>query len=120
MNKEEKRDLQHKPKEVKIILDKERTFVLDLNAYAEIDMLHEGKTYYDIELDVIGGRPYAIRAFMWGGLVHEDPDLTPEFVGKYITVDNFKDYANQLFEAMADSKSKNKENKQDDSDSKKK
>ncbi|MDC3412524.1 hypothetical protein [Terrihalobacillus insolitus] len=120
MDKELKRDLQHIPKEVKFQLDKERTFILDLNAYAEIDLLHEDKTYHDIEKDLLSMRPYAIKAFLWGGMVHEDVDLTPDFVGKYIDVNNIQEYATKIYEAILDSKPKAKsKEKSEESDKKK-
>lgn len=115
-----KHDLQHKPKEIKITLDKERTFILDLNAYAEIDLLYKNKSYHEIEKDVIQMRPYALRAFMWGGLVHEDPELTPEYVGQYINVDNIQDYAKKIYEALIHDKPESKSEGSNQENSKKK
>ncbi|MBP1950298.1 hypothetical protein [Virgibacillus litoralis] len=120
MEKELKDDLQHKPTQVKIQLDKERTFILDLNAYAEIDLLHEDKTYHDIEKDIIEMRPYAIKAFLWGGLVHEDRELTPEFVGKYVDVNNIQEYATKIYKAILDGKPKAKNKDKEDSETDKK
>lgn len=96
-------------KETKIVLDKERTFILDLNAYSELDLLYDDKTYHDIEKDLLGMRPYAIRAFMWGGMVHEDRELTPEIIGNYIDVNNIQEYSSKIYESLlnANSESKN-------------
>lgn len=105
MDKELKHDLQHKPKEAKIILDKERTFILDLNAYAEIDLLYDDKNFFQIEQDFAIGRPYAIRAYLWAGLVHEDRELTIQQVSKYIDVYNVQLCTEIIDEALTDNKS---------------
>lgn len=114
MDKELKQDLQHKPKEVTFELDKKRTFILDLNAYSELDMLHNDKTYHDIEKDVLEMRPYAIRAFLWAGMVHEDRELTPEHVGKYIDVSNVQDYATEIYKAILDGQPQAKDEDKND------
>ncbi|MUV39479.1 hypothetical protein JNUCC1_03357 [Lentibacillus sp. JNUCC-1] len=102
MDKGLKRDLQHEPEEVIITLDKERTFRLDLNAYFEIDMLYEDKqkTYHHVEADLLQMRPYAVRAFLWAGLLHEDPELTLEEVGKHIDIHNIQEYATVIYEII--------------------
>jgi hypothetical protein len=104
LDKALKHDLQHTPKEVKVTLDKERTFRLDLNAYAELDFIYEdkGKTYHHIEADLLKMRPYAVRAFLWAGLVHEDRDLTIEFVSRYIDVHNIQEYSQMIYELILD------------------
>lgn len=121
MDKELKHDLQHTPKEVKVTLDKERTYRLDLNAYAELDFLYEdkGKTYHHIEADLLKMRPYAVRAYLWAGLVHEDRDLTIEFVSTFVDVHNIQEYSKMIYKLILDDKSepKNDENKKDDKSS---
>lgn len=119
MDKGLKHDLQHKPKEVKITLDKERTYILDLNAYFELDMLYDekGKTYHHIEADLLKMRPYAIRAFLWAGLVHEDNELTLAFVGKHIDVHNIQEYSETIYKLILGDKP---EAKQDEAESVKK
>lgn len=114
MDKELKGDLQHQPKSVTFTLDKERTFILDLNAYSELDLLYENKTYHDIEKALLEMRPYAIRAFMWGGMVHEDRELTPEAVGQYIDVNNVQEYATKIYEAILDGQPKSKDENEND------
>ena len=124
MDKELKHDLQHKPSKVTFQLDKERTFILDLNAYSELDLLYDDKTYHDIEKDLLGMRPYAIRAFLWGGMVHEDRELTPEIIGNYIDVNNIQEYATKIYKAILDgqpkSKDKDKETDKNDKETDKK
>lgn len=90
------------PKPVTFTLDKERNFILDLNAYAKLDLLYsdEGLSYYHVERDLLNMRPYAIRAFLWSGLVHEDNDLTPDFVGKHIDVNNIEGYAKKIYDTV--------------------
>ncbi|TFJ92136.1 hypothetical protein [Lentibacillus salicampi] len=116
MDKELKHDLQHKPKAVTFTLDKERNFILDLNAYSELDLLYDNKTYHDIERDLLKMRPYAIRAFMWGGMVHEDRELTPDFIGQYIDVTNIQEYAQQIYQAILNDKPQQAKDEQSDSD----
>lgn len=122
MDKGLKRDLQHKPKEVKIMLDKERTYILDLNAYFELDMLYEEKekTYHHIEADLLKMRPYAIRAFLWAGLLHEDTDLTLEFVGKHIDVHNIQGYSEVIYKLILGDKPEAKKDEEENKNVKKK
>jgi len=123
MDKGLKRDLQHVPKEVKIMLDKERTFRLDLNAYFELDMLYDekGKTYHHLEADLLRMRPYAIRAFLWAGLVHEDSELSIEDVSKYIDVHNIQEYSKMIYELiLGDKPEAESKNEQEDTNVKKK
>ncbi|WP_163526613.1 hypothetical protein [Halobacillus ihumii] len=90
-----KRDMQHKPKEIPIMLDKERTFILDLNAYSELDMLYDDKSFNHILEDFFKQRPYAIRAFLWACLVHEDEHLTVKQVGSMLNSGGFN-YAAEI------------------------
>lgn len=121
MDKELKDDLQHKPKQAKIKIDKERTFILDLNAYAEIDLLYDDKNFFQIEQDFNLGRPYAIRAYLWAGLVHEDKDLTIEQVSAFIDIYNVGICTEIIDEALTDNKAeKTVEVKKDNKQAKKK
>lgn len=121
MDKGLKDDLQYQPKEIPITLDKERTFKLDLNAYFEIDMLYEekGKTYHHIEADLLKMRPYAVRTFLWAGLVHEDPELTPEKVGQYIDVHNIQEFSEIIYKAILSDKPEAEPTENENSDKKK-
>ncbi|MCG1029314.1 hypothetical protein J5S49_13535 [Virgibacillus halodenitrificans] len=111
MDKGLKKDMQHQPEEVKIQLDKERTYRLDLNAYFELDMLYEDKekTYHHLEADLLNMRPYAVRAFLWAGLVHEDPELTLEEVGKHIDVHNISQYSQVIYKLILGDKMQQKQ-----------
>ncbi|MBT2215832.1 hypothetical protein KK120_08720 [Virgibacillus dakarensis] len=122
MDKGLKHDLQHKPEPVKILLDKERTYILDLNAYFELDMLYEekGKTYHHIEADLLQMRPYAVRAFIWAGLVHEDPTLTLDDVGKYIDIHNIQEYGRIIYKLILGDKPEAESQEEKNEDIKKK
>lgn len=102
MNKELKRDLQHKPKEIPITLDKERTFILDLNAYSELDMLYPDKSFNAVMEDFFEQRPYAVRALMWACLVHEDENLTVKDVGGMLNGQGFNKAAEVIMEGLRD------------------
>lgn len=115
MDKELKHDLQHVPKEITLTLDKKRTYRLDLNAYAELDMKYEDKTYHHIEADLLKMRPYAVRDFLWAGLVHEDRELTPEYVGKFIDVHNVQEYSKIIYELILGDTPKSKAKKKNES-----
>lgn len=120
MDKGLKHDLQHKPKEVKVMLDKERTLRLDLNAYAELDLTlaEEEKSFVIVENDFYMGRPYALRYFLWAALIHEDPDLTIEEVGQMITPQNQIDVLEKIYSLVIDDTPKQKTSKKKGTDTK--
>ncbi|UFT98088.1 hypothetical protein KO561_12835 [Radiobacillus kanasensis] len=97
-----KRDIQHKPKPIPIKLDKERTFILDLNAYSELDMLYDDKSFNEILADFFQQRPYAIRSLLWACLVHEDENLTLKQVGKMLNGPGFNEAAATIADALRD------------------
>lgn len=90
-----------KPKAIEMQLDKKRKFILDLNAYCELDFLYDDKDFNDILADFIEGRPYAIRAFIWAGLVHEDEDLTVKDVGKYVKPGEMNELTEQILKGLS-------------------
>jgi hypothetical protein len=76
-----------KIKPIPIALDKDRTLVYDLNAFAELE-----EKYGSID-DALGalskgalskGSIKTIRTILWVGLIHEDENLTEKQVGAMI------------------------------------
>jgi hypothetical protein len=82
--------------EAKIVLDKERTIKFNLNTLIEV----EDKLGHSLaELgDKITIR--AMRTMLTAGLKHEDAELTEEYVGSLITMDNMKEVQDALGKAM--------------------
>lgn len=85
--------------ESKIMLDKERTVKFTLNTLINVE---DTLGFSLSELgDNISIR--ALRTLLTEGLRHEDAELTEEFVGGYITMDNMSDVQDALSEAMGGS-----------------
>ena len=80
-------------------LDKPRTIHFDLNALAALEA-QTGRDVLDPEtwrrLDVAG-----IRAALWAGLLHEDPELSIETVGTWVTMDVLPEVVTALRAAYA-------------------
>ncbi|MCL6611176.1 MAG: hypothetical protein K6T66_06525 [Peptococcaceae bacterium] len=88
-----------RPKPVKIMLDKERHLLYDLNAFA---CLEEEYGNIDGALDALAkGKVNALRAILWAGLVHEDESLTPKDVGKLLTLADLQRVAEAVNEALS-------------------
>lgn len=66
-----------KIKPVPVDLDRPRTLVYDLNAYAELEEVY-GSVNAAIE-SLQTGSIKAIRALLWAGLIHEEMDDKGEF-----------------------------------------
>lgn len=97
-----------RPKPVKIMLDKERTLLFDLNAFV---CLEEEYGSADEALDAFAkGSIKAIRALLWAGLIHEDESLTPKDVGKLFTLADLPKVAEPLKEAIEQSLPKPEKN----------
>lgn len=87
-----------RPKPVKITLDKERTLLFDLNAFA---CLEEEYGSIDEALDALAkGKVKALRAIVWAGLQHEDDSLTVKDVGKFLTLADLQRVAEAVNEAL--------------------
>jgi hypothetical protein len=85
--------------EVKIMLDKERTIKFTLNTLIEVE---DALGHPLAELgDKISIR--AMRTLLTAGLRHEDKELTEEYVGELITMDNMKEVQEALAKAMGGS-----------------
>lgn len=88
-----------RPKPVKVMLDRERSLVYDLNAFAALE-----EEYGDVDkaLDAFAkGSIKAVRAILWAGLIHEDETLKPVDVGRMITLQDLASIAQSINEAVA-------------------
>jgi hypothetical protein len=85
--------------EVKIMLDKERSLKFTLNTLIEV----EDKLGHSLaELgDNISIR--TVRTLLTAGLRHEDKELTEEYVGEYISMENMAEVQEALGDAMGGS-----------------
>jgi hypothetical protein len=82
--------------ESKIVLDKERTIKFDLNTLIAVE---DSLGYSLAEMgDKVSIR--VMRTLLTAGLRHEDAELTEEYVGALITMDNMKDVQDALAVAM--------------------
>ena len=83
---------------IEVELDKVRHFRFDLNALASI----EEKTGQSLlnGFDMAKLKMNDLRAFVWGGLIHEDAALTVEQVGSLIHMGNLADVSEKLREAF--------------------
>jgi hypothetical protein len=82
--------------ESKIQLDKERTIKFDLNTLIAVE---DSLGYSLAEMgDKVSIR--VMRAMLTAGLRHEDPELTEEYVGSLITMDNMQVVQDALAKAM--------------------
>lgn len=89
-----------KPKKVPIVLGdcKQRNLLYDLNALAELEDAYGG--HADALKEVQTGSFKAIRATLWAGLLHEDPDLTIKDVGAMISIDGMGEISNAIVDAF--------------------
>jgi DNA-binding phage protein len=87
-----------RPLPVSITLDKERHLLYDFNALASLE--DAGYTITEAMEQIGKGSAKAIRAFLWAGLLHEEPSLTLEAVGKMITLQNLAYVAEQIGKAQ--------------------
>jgi hypothetical protein len=81
---------------IKIVLDKERTLLLDLNAMVSYEEV-TGKSLFNADDKSMGARE--LRAYLWACLIHEDESLTLKQVGSWINTDNMAEVAQRLTEA---------------------
>jgi hypothetical protein len=82
----------------KITLDKERTLLFDLNAFADIE---EKYGSFDKAIDKLEkGSIKALRALLWAGLTHEDETLTERQVGGMINVNKMEEVSKALVGAI--------------------
>lgn len=88
-----------RPKAVKIMLDKERSLLYDLNAFALIEEAYDG---VQNAMDALAqGSVKAMRCILWAGLVHEDEALTQKQVGAMVNLASMTELVNQINEAIS-------------------
>lgn len=111
-------DLKIRP--VKIVLDRERNLVMDLNAYEELENIYESEPPIfrtdeegnSTEVDSLLGKAFEylaadkkkikhLKNFLFAGLVHEDRSLTPAKVGTMIGATNIADLTDYIWKAVA-------------------
>ena len=83
---------------VSIMLDKERHLLLDFNALAEMERVTGKSVLQEATWDDISATD--IRALIWAGLLHEEPDLTLEQVGAMLHPGMVNDVVGPLREAL--------------------
>ena len=88
--------------QVKVMLDRERTLVLDLNAMAAYCEA-TGKSFLRGEVDMAKINEVELRALLWACLLTDDPGLTREQVGAMVNVGNMPGVAAKLFQAVTNS-----------------
>ncbi|MFA4885450.1 MAG: hypothetical protein WC601_06720 [Desulfotomaculaceae bacterium] len=89
---------------VEIELDKVRTLRYNLNALAEL----EDKIGVPLSaLNNLSMGMKQIRAFLWAGLIHEDPDLDEKTVGELVDVDTMDYISQKIGEAFQGATRKN-------------
>lgn len=89
------------PKQIsslKVMLDRERILLLDLNAMVAFED-KTGKSMINSRTWDNDLTARDIRALLWACLIHEDENLTLEEVGKMIRSDNMDVITQALFEA---------------------
>lgn len=87
-----------RPKRVKVKLDRERTLLFDLNAFALIE-----EAYGDIDQGLKALQEGSIRAtrrFLWAALTHEDDKLTEKDVGRMVSLTDIEHLAHVVTEAL--------------------
>lgn len=86
-------------KAIPVVLgEKQYRLRYDLNAFAVLE------DYYPTVEECLNalakGSIKALRAVLFAGLVHEDPELTPEKVGELITLADLPSLGEQLTQAL--------------------
>lgn len=83
---------------VPIILDKPRHLLYDLNALAAFEEA-TGKSFLGgMSLEALTTKD--LRALIWAGLLHEEPELTLQYVGSIVHAGNLADIDRQIGIAM--------------------
>lgn len=80
------------------MLDKERNLLMDMNSFCQVEA-----KYGDFNMmyeKLIKGSPLAMRAFLWAGLIHEDPDLKEEDVFRFVPPSLISKLNEQITDAL--------------------
>lgn len=67
---------------IKIMLDKERNFVMDLNALEELEEIYGDLDTAMSAFTKDNKKIKHVKNFLYAGLVHEDSSITQDFIGK--------------------------------------
>lgn len=90
-----------KGKNITVNLDRERSLRYDLNAICMIEDRYNDVNEFLRSLQKPGpGMMTKIRFLIWAGLLHEDPELTEQDVGRMIDVNNMEEVQQSIMEAM--------------------
>jgi hypothetical protein len=89
---------------VEVKLDKKRNLHYDMNALAEIEdaLGVQLSELADVKMTIKN-----IRAILWAGLIHEDPELTPQSVGALVDLENLEEVQEAVTVAFSASQAKN-------------
>jgi len=85
--------------EIKIVLDKERVLKFTLNSLIKLKELGVDVTKLGEGVELS-----QIRALLWAGLIHEDKEITEEYIGDYVTMDNLTEISEAIGEAFKQGK----------------
>lgn len=88
-----------RPKAVKVMLDRERSLLYNLNAFALIEEEYGG--IQDALDALVQGSVKAMRCILWAGLVHEDETLIQKQVGAMIDLAGMTELVGQINEAIS-------------------
>ncbi|MCY8048446.1 gene transfer agent family protein [Bacillus haynesii] len=78
--------------------DKEYSLRYDLNALVELE------DRMGVPLSEMGEMKITIRtvrSMLWAGVLHENPDVTEEELGKYVDMENLEDIQGAISEAFS-------------------
>ena len=79
-----------------IVLDKERELKFDLNA---LELL-EDMTGTTLDKATENLSMKMLKTLLYCGLVHQDKEITPDYVGSLVTMENIKDVSKALTECF--------------------
>lgn len=84
---------------IPIELDKQRTLLFDLNAFAELEDKYGSldKAFQEMQK----GSVKATRTLLWAGLLHEDEKLTERQVGAMLNLATIEATMNKITEALS-------------------
>lgn len=94
---------------VKIALDKQRKLKFDLNAMAMFEEETGASCFTESTWTDMSARK--IRALLWSALLWEDPALTIEMAGSFVTLENMEYVSEKLMEAWQKASPKNEKKK---------
>ena len=83
----------------KIMLDRERTFVLDLNSFCELEKRLNKSLFKAIKWDDMGVND--LRYLLWAGLLTDDPSLSLEEFSKMVTLSQLQQFAPLINEQLS-------------------